>query len=111
MAGGKAIRAQLARHAEQIGELGPHIAADAGDRRAPGEIFVGELLDHVFAEGGFMIEHVMRDAQPVSHGARIADVVARAARALAARGGAVIVKLERDADHFRAARMRQRGDH
>ncbi len=53
----------------------------------------------------------MRDPEPVGHGAGIADVIARAARALAACGGAIIIKLERDADHFRAARMGQRSDH
>jgi hypothetical protein len=37
----------------------------------------------------FMIEHVVGDPEPVGHGAGIADVVAGAAGALAAGGGAV----------------------
>ena len=42
MAGGEAIGAEVAREAQQIGELHPLVAADAGDRRAPPRIFVGE---------------------------------------------------------------------
>ena len=79
MAGGEAIRAEIARQREQIGELRPHVALDAGDRGAPGEIFVGEAIDHRLAEARFMIEHIMRDPQPVAHRARIADVAPGAA--------------------------------
>jgi hypothetical protein len=110
MSGGEAIRAKLARHAEQVGEFRPHVTADARDGGAPGEVFVGELFHHLLAEGAFMVEHVMRDAEPVGHGTRIADIVTRAARALAARRGAIIIKLERDADHFSPARGGKRGD-
>ena len=103
--------AELARHAQQVGELGPHVAADARDRRAPGEVVVGEALDHLLAKGAFMIEHVMRDAEPVGDRAGIADVVTGAARSLTPGRGAVIVKLQRDADHFGAACRRERGHH
>ena len=109
MAGRQAIGAELARHGEQIGELRPHVAQDAGDRRAPGEIVVGEALDHFLAEARFVIEDIVSDAQPVGDRARVADIVARTACPLAAGGGAVIVKLQRHADNFRAARRRQRG--
>ena len=74
MAGRQAIRAEIAREREQVGELRPHVALDAGDRRAPGEIFVGETVDHLLAEARLVIEHVMRDAEPVAHRARVADV-------------------------------------
>ena len=104
----KAIRAQFARHLEQVSELGSHIAADAGHRRASGKIFVGELLDHVFAEGAFMIEDVMCDAEPVCHSARIGDIVTRAARSLAAGGCAIIIQLECYADDFGPAGVCQR---
>ena len=71
----EAVCPQLARHAEQVGELRAHVAADTGHGGASSEIFVGKLFHHLFAEGAFMIEHVMRYPQPVGHGARIADVV------------------------------------
>ena len=110
MAGGEAVRPQLARHREQIGEFRAHIAADAGHRRAPGEIFVGKGFDHILAKGAFMVVDVMGDAESVGYGARIGDIVARAACALATRRRAVIVQLQGDADHARTARGGQRSD-
>jgi len=70
------------------------IAADAGDRRAPGQVIVGKAFNHFLAEGAFMVEHVMGNAQPVGHGAGIADVVAGAAGPLAPGGRAIIVQLQ-----------------
>ena len=52
MAGRKAISTKVARHGEQIGELGPHVAADARDRRAAGEIIGGKPVDDVLPKPG-----------------------------------------------------------
>ncbi len=90
--------------------FGPHVAADARDRRAPGEVFVGEPLDDVLAKGALVVEDVMREAQPVGHRPRVANIVAGAARALASVGGAVVIELQRDADHLGPAVRGQRGD-
>ena len=57
-----------------------------------------------------MVLDVMGDAETVSDRARIGDIVACAARAFAPGSRTIIVKLERDADHFRAALRRERGD-
>ena len=65
MAGGEAVGAEIAGEAHQVGELHPLVAADAGDRRAPARIFVGEALDHALAEPALIIEHIMGDAQPI----------------------------------------------
>src|SRR5690606_33210012 len=92
---GETIGAELAGHSQQVGELGPHVAADAGDRRATREVVVGETLDHLVAEGAFVVEHVMREAEPIGYPARVADIVACAACALAPGSGAVVVELER----------------
>ena len=81
MAGREAIGAEIAGDAEQIGELHPLVAAHARDRRAPGDIIVGEAIDHAVAEAALIIEHIMRDAEPVGDGARIADVLPGAAAA------------------------------
>ena len=108
--GGEAIGPQLARHPQQIGELGPHVAAYARHRGAAGEIVIGEPLDHVLAKDALVIEHVMRDAQPVGHAPRVANVVARAARSLAPRRGAVVVELEGDSDDLGACCLGERGD-
>jgi len=109
--GGKAVRAQFARHGKQVGKLWPHVAADAGDGRATRQVIVGKTLDDFLAELAFMIEHIVGYAQPVGHGARIADIVAGAAGPLAARRRAVIVKLQRHANGFRAAAGGQGGDY
>src|SRR3546814_13837401 len=79
MTGRERVGAQVARQLEQIGELRPHVALHARDRRAAGEIFVGEIVDHLLAEARFVVEDVMRGAQPVAHPARVADVAPRAA--------------------------------
>jgi hypothetical protein len=81
------------------------------DRGAPGEVIVGKALDHVFAKARLVIEHIVGNAQAIGDGARIADVVARAAGALAPGGGAIIVKLQRDANHFGSARGGQARHH
>ena len=51
----------------------------------------------------------MGDADPVGHLARIVDVLAGAARALAADGHAVVVELEGDPDHVVALLTQQGG--
>ena len=56
-----------------------------------------------------MVEDIMRDAQTVAHGARVGDIIARAARAFAPGRRAVVIKLERYADHFSAGVGGQRG--
>ncbi len=79
MAGREAIGAEIAGEAEQIGELHPLVAADAGDRRAPARIFVGEALDHAVAEAAFIVEDIMGDAEPLGDRLGVVNVLARAA--------------------------------
>ena len=110
MAGGEAVGTQLAGHAQQIGELRAHVAADARDRRAPGEVIVGEALDHFLAEGALMVEHVVGEAEPVGHAAGVADVVPGAAGALAPGRRAVVIELQGYADHLGAALCRKGRD-
>ncbi len=108
MASREAISPQIARELEQISEFWPHIAFDAGNGGAPGEIFIGEIVDHRLAKAALVIEHIMRDAQPIAHGARIANVAPGAAAAGAANRLAMIIKLQRDADHFSPGAHRER---
>jgi hypothetical protein len=88
MAGGEHVRAEFARGLEQVAELDRAVAFDAGDRRLAGEIAVGEVLDHGLAEAGFVVEHVMRDADHLGDAAGVVDVLAGAARALAMQSAA-----------------------
>ena len=45
----------------------------------PRGIFVGESVDHAVAEAAFIIEHIMRNAEPVGDGLGVVDVLPRAA--------------------------------
>jgi len=91
---------------QQVGELGPHVAADARDRRAPGKVVVRKSLDDVLAKTRFVVEYIVRDAQPICDCARIPDIVARTASTLAAGRGTIVIKLQGHADHFGSARGR-----
>ena len=75
----------------------------------PARIFVDEAVDHAVAEAAFIIEHVMGDAEPVGDRLGVVDVLAGAAGARAPHRLAMIVELERDADHFGAGARGERG--
>ena len=78
---------------------------------SPERVAVGEIVDHGFAEAALIVEHVMRDADPLGDIAGVVDVVAGAAGALAVGRGAMIVELQRDADHVVALGLQQRSRH
>ncbi len=109
MAGRQHRRAQVARGMQQIVEFDRLIAFHAGHRRLAGNIALGKAVDHRFPEPGLVIEDVMRNADALGNGARVMDVAAGAAGALAMRCRAVIVKLQRDADDVVAGVRQDRG--
>ena len=111
MAGREAVRAELAREAQQVGELDPLVAAHARDRGTAREIVVGEAIDHARPERALIVEDIMRDAEPIGDGARVAYVAPGAAAARAPHRLAMIVELQRDPDRFGTRCMRQRGHH
>jgi len=100
--------AELARGREQIAELDRAVALDARHRRFAERVAVGEIVDHLFAKAALVIEHVMRDADPLGDVAGIVNVAPGAAGALAMGGGAVVVELQRDADHVITLGLQQR---
>ena len=110
MAGREQVGAEILRRLEQIDELHVLIAGDAGDRRLAGDIGARERLDHLFAEPRLVIEDVMGNPEPRGDVARVMDVLARAAGALAMRRRAVIVELHRQADDVVALARQQRRD-
>ena len=110
MAGRQRIGAEFPGGRQQIAELDRAVARDAGDRRLAGQIAFGEAVDHRLAEARLVVEHVMRDAERLGDPAGIVDILAGAAGALAVRRGAVIVELQRDADHI-VALVLQEGGH
>ena len=108
MAGRQHLGAELARGLEQIAELDRLVALDARHRRLAGHVALGEAVDHRLLEAALVVEHVMRNADPLGDRARVMDVLAGAAGALAVGGGAVVVKLQRDADDVVALGLKQR---
>ena len=108
MAGRQHLTAQLAGSLKQVAELHALVAAHAGNRRLAAQIGIGEIVNDRLAEGALVIQHVMRDAQPVADLAGVVDILPGAARALLLQGHAVIVELQRDADHLIALLMQQR---
>ena len=111
MAGRQHVGAEFARGDQQVVELDRHVAVDAGHRRLAGDVAFGEAVDHRFLEAALVVEHVMRNADALGDAARVVDVLARAAGALAVGGGAMVVELQRDADHVIAFGLEQRGGH
>src|SRR5664279_1827090 len=111
MAGRQHVGAEFARGDQQVVEFDRHVAFDARHRRLAVDVSLGEAVDHRFLEAALVVEHVMRNADALGNAARIIDVLPRAAGALAVGGGAVIVELQRDADHVIAFGLEQRGSH
>ncbi len=98
VAGRHAVGVEVLRRLQQVLELHPLVAADAGHRRRPGQVAVGEFVDHGVAEDVLVVEHVVREAHLLGHAAGVVDVAAGAAGALLGQRRAVVVELQRDAD-------------
>ena len=108
VAGRERAGAEVLRDLEQVPELDPLVAAHAGDRRSPGRIALGKVLDHLRPEALLEVEHVVRDVEVPGHLAGILDVLPGAAGALAPERLAMVVELEGDADHLEAGLDQQR---
>ena len=111
MAGRQNLRAKLAGGAEQVLELDRHVAVDAGHRRLAQDVALGEAVDHRLLESAFVVEDVMRNADPVGDVAGVVDVLPGAAGALAVRRRPMVVKLQRHADDVIALLLQKRGGH
>ena len=109
MAGRKTVGPKLLGELDQISELHTLVAQAARYRSAPARILVSEMLDNASAEPAFVVEHIMGDADTVADGARVVDVLARAAGSGALGRLAVVVKLERNTDDLRARARSERG--
>ena len=111
MAGGEAVGAELARKANQIDELHTLVAARARHRRAALGIFIDEAIDHAAAEAIFEIQDVVGDSEPVGDLPGVIDVLSGAARPRTSHRLAMVVELERNADHFGASPRGEGGRH
>src|SRR6516162_1082369 len=100
MPGGERRSTEMTCGAKQIAELDPLIAANARDWRFAAAIGFGKIVDYFRAKAALVIQHVMRNAEPVGNACRVADVPAGAAHALPPDRGAVVVELQGDADNL-----------
>jgi hypothetical protein len=107
----KHLRAKLACGTEQVGELDRTVALNARHRRLACRIAFGKAVDHCLLEPRFVVEHVVRDADPLGDRTRVVNVASGAAGALAMRRGAVVVELQGNADHVVALSLEQRRRH
>ena len=83
VAGRQRVGAELARRRQQVAELDRLVAGDAGDRRLAGADSCRRSGRSPPRGSGLVVEHVMRDAERLGDAARIVDVLAGAAGALA----------------------------
>ena len=111
MSGRERARAEFARGRQQIAKLDRAVALDAGYRRFAKRVAVGKIVDYGFAEAAFIVEHVMRNADPFGNVAGVVDVAAGTAGALTMGGRAMVVKLQRDTDHVVAFGLQQGSRH
>src|SRR5262249_29983030 len=80
-------------------------------RRLSGDIAFSEAIDDRLLEALLVVEDIMRNADPRGDRPGVVDVAAGAARALAMASRAMIVELERNADHIIAGiGYKRRGD-
>ncbi len=110
MAGRQRIGAEFPSGRQKVGELDRLVAGHAGDRRFAGDIAFHERVDHGVAEALFVVEHVMGNAQRFADAAGIVDVLAGAAGTGAVDGGAMVVKLQRDAEDVITLALQDTGD-
>src|ERR1700748_1981911 len=107
MTGRECPRAELARGRQQVAELDRAVALDAGHRRLARGVALGKAVDHRLPKTLLIVEHVMRNADPFGDIARVVNVLAGAAGALAMGRRAMIVKLQGDADDVVTLRLQQ----
>ena len=105
----QSIGTEIAGSLEQIGEFDLLVAGDARNRCFAGNIAIGEAIDHTLPKAALIIQHVMGNTQPLRDPPRILNVLPGAAGSLAMGRGAIIVKLQSDADHVISLAAEQRG--
>ena len=84
MAGRNVLRAELIRAFDEPSELEILIAHHARIRRAPGFVFVGEILDDAILEFRGFVDEVIRNSKLMANRARIGDSLRSAAFVLSA---------------------------
>src|SRR6185437_2646160 len=97
------------RRNQQVVELDRHITFDTGNRRFAVNVTFRKAIDDGLFEAGLVIEHVMRNANTVSHAAGVINILSCVARTFAMHRCSVVVKLQCDPNDVVALRLEQGG--
>src|SRR5437763_16406373 len=89
---------EFARGCQKVAKLDRAVALDAWHRCLAQRVAVGEVVDHRLTEAVLVVQHVMRNSDPLGDVAGIVNVLSSATGALPVCCRTVIVKLQRDAD-------------
>ena len=110
MAGGKRVRLEVTCGRQQLLELDLLVADYAWNWRLAGRIAVSERLHDCRFEALFVVEDVVRNAEPVGDAAGIVDVLSGAAGTAPPDSLAMVIKLQGDADDFAPLLLEQRSN-
>src|SRR6202040_4070182 len=97
------------RRFQEIGEFDFAVAGDARDGCLPRRIALRERRDDLALEPLLVVKHIVRDAETGGGKTRIMDVLSGATGSFAMNRRAMVVKLQRYADHLVALLLEQRG--
>ena len=109
MAGRQGVGAEVLRRFKQIGEFDFAVAGDARYGRLPRRITLRERRDDLALEPLLVVEHIVRDAEAGGGKTRIMYVLSGATRSFAVNRRAMVVKLQRHADHLVALLFEKSG--
>src|SRR2546427_9291654 len=82
MTSSKSICANLLGNNQRLVKLQMIVAQAARDRSPPGEVFLDKGTHHIALEPVFVIDHVVRNAESLSHTASVVNIVERTAATL-----------------------------
>ncbi len=109
MAGSEGDGVEFPCGAQQVAELHGLVTAHTGDRCLAPCIGIGKILNHRIAEGAFVIQHIMGNADPVGDIAGVMDVLPSATGPFFLDRRAMIIQLQRDPHHVIAQFFQQGG--
>ena len=111
MTGRHAVGVQVAGGGQQVLELDPLVAANAGNRGGSGKVGIREFINHRGAKPVLIIQHIVRKPHGFGDAPRIVNIAPGTARALFGQGSAMIVKLQGDTHHVVALFGKHRRHH
>ncbi len=109
MAGGEALRPEVTRRCQQIGEFHRLVTAHTRDRGFATQVAIGEIIHHLLLKTAFVIEDKMANAESSCNHPSIMNIGTGAARPLGADRLPMVIELERNADNVITLLLEQGG--